>query len=577
MTSKSSMTQGQIRDFLHPGSYWLQRAEHSDLQGNLIRAAVLMRHGLEQEECGPAAELQYAWLLRRLGCIDASLRESRHVLAAHPARFTAFGLLALNYADTDRPKPALDAHMIYSQFVEMFPFASAAWDEEVNELDEWAYSVPREEMPRARMAYKLKKARACLEAGEPDIARELLWSLPEHLRRREECRMLEACLAPDKETCFTLLRPLCTGRPMKNADALLRCAQAELRFSRRRGAKRLMQAACLVKTPSQLGLLSDLCCRAGVAFIAKAALKAMLADCPTRPDALFDLCVFALKEGDYAEGKRLAYRLYLLDPEDPSVEKLWELSLCIGEMPPPEDGVLEQIQAQPFYGLRDRALETTCRTWLRTLEEAPGKPVLSYRKARIRMQYLMESVLTPPEVIAVARRAIKRGNHETAERLLRGYLLSGPGTWGLRHASQLLLLLQKPPYMALQQDNLRLYHPAPMNDRSESFMQRRIFDTLRILKKKLGKECLPYAMTVLAKLPRRSRNAFLGQYHRSVWVSAFAAQYALYRGLLMRPVDSMMLWPGRRKLWLQACRIIRKTLRGLKTEPASARGKEPLQ
>lgn len=574
MTSKSSMSQGQIRDFLHPGSYWLQRAEHSDLQGNLLRAAVLMRHGIGQEECGPAAELQYAWLLRRLGCIDASLRECRHVLSTHPSRFTAFGLMALNYTDTGRQKAAMDAHMIYSQFVEMFPFAVAPWDAEVGEMEEWIFSFPGEEMPHARAARKMKKAWDYLEEDDLPAAEALLRSLPRSRRQTAEGRLLEACLAPDGETCRRLLHSLQGSSLMKDPDALLRCAAAAGRFSRRRGARLLIRAACLAKTPAQLGRLSHLCFDMGVSHIAKSALKAALADCPTRPDALFNLCVFALKEGDYAAGRKLAYRLYLLDPEDPSVEKLWELSLRIGDLVPPDGELLEAIRRQPFYAMRDSVLENTCREWLRAVEENPDSNPLSPRKTRIRMQYLFERVLTPPETLNVIGRMMQRGKHQSAQSMLRGYMLSGPGSWGLRRASRLLLLMDKPPYMAMERDKLRLYHPHPMNTRSDAFLQRRIFGTLRILRKKLGKECLPYALETLNRLPRRYRSAFLGQ-ERFVWVSAFSAQYALYRGHLMRPADSIMLWPSRRKLWLKACRIIRKTLKGLKTEPASARGKEP--
>lgn len=571
MAGKSNLTQGQVREFLHPGSYWLQRAELSDLQGNLLRAAVLMRHGLAQEECGPGAELQYAWLLRRLGCIDASLRECRHVLSAHPSRFTAFGLMALNFTDTGKRMAALDAHMIYSQFVEMFPFAAAAWDAEVGEMDEWFFSVPREEMPRARASRKLKKAWQALEEDDLESAGELLYTLPRSRRGDAECRLLEACLAPDEQTCRELLYSLRGSGLMKTAEGLLHCAEAEGRFNRRRGARRLMQAACYAKTPVQLGLLSRLCSRMGVACIAKAALKAMLADCPTRPDALFDLCVFALKEGDYVQAKKLAYRLYLLDSEDPSVEKLWELTLRIGELLPPQGELLEEIRNQPFYGLRDKALEASLRAWLRESGEEPQKNGLTSREGRIRMQYLFDHVLTPPEIIDVIRQVIRRGSLETAERMLRDYLLSGPDSWGLRHASELLLLMAKPPFMAGQRGHLRLYQPQPLNTRSEGFLQRRIFGTLRILKRKLGKECLPYALAVLEKMPRRYRSAFLGQ-DRFVWVSAFAAQYALYRGRIMRPVDTVMLWPSRRKLWQKACRIIRKTLKGLKI---TAQGKEP--
>ena len=166
MSSKSNLTQGQIREFFHPGSYWLQRAEQCDLQGNMLRAAALMRHGLEQEECGPKAELQYAWLLRRLGCIHASLRECLHVLSVHPSQFTAYGLIGLNLADLGLRKPAVDANMIYSQFVDMFPFAAAEWDDEMTDIDQWMYAFPDGEMRRARSGHKLQKS--AMRSGPAD-------------------------------------------------------------------------------------------------------------------------------------------------------------------------------------------------------------------------------------------------------------------------------------------------------------------------------------------------------------------------------------------------------------------------
>lgn len=554
MPTKPTHPTDDIRSFQMPSGFWIQRAGQSVRQGNLPRAGALLRHALGQEE-NPQTGLEYAWLLRRVGCTEGSCRECLWQLARWPGLFGAYGLLALNLLDMGRKREAVDAYMIYSQYMQMFPGANFPWDDEVYDIEEDLLLIPGEERRYARSETLLKRAWAALDQGDRDMAQQLHDRLCRMQGHPTETLCLGASLSQDEEFCLLAARngaALCHG----NVRLLLRCAEAAGRFSRREAGRLLLRAACLVRNPDDLAKLCSLCRRFGMEWIAQGELQAALHESPARLDVLFQLCVFALARGDGDEVARLSRRLETLDPEDPAVEKLLRLARRMDQATP------EERLSQPFYYEPDPALTEDC---LKLVREKLGQPSpIMERADRMAWQYLLSGALEPAKGVELLYRLMPRPGLLTAP-LMNLFLLGQPGNYGVRRVGRMLCRFRKPPYMAHHQKRLQLVNPAGQI-RPAGFFLRKRQEMLLKVKRRFGPEALPVFLKTLDRLPRRQQVRFVVN-REGAWLPAFAAELARQNRQPLPVMHAYMLWPPRYREWRTARRYIRRAMEQLNTLP----------
>ena len=545
----------QIRPFQNPSSFWIQRAGQNARQGNLPRAAALLRHALE-EDAGAETGLQYAWILRQMGCLEGSRRECLWYLSALPGQFGVYGLLALNLLDLGQKRQAMDAYMVYSQYMQMFPDAQFPWDDEVYDIEDELFLLPGQERRCARGATLLRRAWRALDQGRREEAQALCDRLCRMQGRPTETLCLRAALSDDPEFALLAARngaALCRG----NVRLLLRCAEAAGRFSRREAGRMLLRAACLVRAPEDLARLCSLCRRLDMEWIARGELEAALEDSPARLDVVFQLCVFALSRGDAAETDRLSRQLEMLDPEDLAVEKLLRL-VRRAEKPTPEECL-----RQPFYYEPDPALTTECLAWARNRLAERRMPVRS-RSDRLKWQYLLDGAPEPGQALELLYGLMGRPGLMTAP-LMNLFLLGRPGSYGVHRAARMLSRFRRPPFMAHHQNRLQLVNPAGQT-RPAGFFLRKRQEILLKVKRSLGAEALPICLKVLDHLPRRQQLRFAVN-RESAWLPAFAAEWARMKHQPLPTLQVWLLWPPRLREFRTARRYVRQAMQQIETLP----------
>lgn len=551
MSKNHTTSKGQIRSFQMPSNFWVQRASQSDQQGKLTRAAALLRHAARQEDCSPEALQKYAWLLRRMGCIEGSNRECFSILASYPSRFSVYGLIALNLMDLGKKQQAVDAYVVYSQYVQMFPGREPPWDAELCDLEDQLFLIPSEEMQHARSRRLLDQAWRMLDDDNREQTKglfERIWQMKGH---SAESLCLAACLSEEKDFSRRAVRSV-SALAGNNVTLLIRCAQAAARYSRREAGWLLLKAACLVRKPEDLSLLCTVCRAHQLDGIAMAELKAAYRINPARLDVLYQLCVFALGNGDTEQAKNLGRRLETLDPEDLSVQRLLRH--------------LKQTDIQkinmPFYYQRDQELEQDCRQWLKEIT-APDRDTEVYsspltRENRHKLMYLLANVLEETEAIALLR-WMERRNFPSALSMVAWYMLHHSESRGLRKAARMLSKYINPPYMTQLKQRLQLLSPEKSPSRSKRFFHHNLFGLLRSLRNHHGKESLPFALKVLEKLPKKDRIRLAVNRDRA-WIPAFDAEFARRNQQPLPIMHYYMLHRPRMLEWRKARRVIRRAM-----------------
>lgn len=553
--------EGQVRSFQMPAYFWYRRAERSREEGQPVRALSLLRHAARQEPEEREWRLEYAWQLTRLACCEASNRECLDLLARWPAAFSAFGLLTLNMMALGRISECMDAYSIYTQFIRLHPSATPEWDEDVYEVEDFMFSMKKETEHFHRLNTLLRIASKRMYKGDYRRAEKLLVrsrQAPFYMPSLERESLIATYLfhIGRKKEALEAIHAVLHTNP-HSSTALLSMTTMLYRLNDPAWKPALLSAALHVRTPLQEAAV----CKAAELFhcgyIAVGMLRRTLKEQPTRLCSAYNLCVLSLRQGDLAEGVRLAHLLRELDPLDRQVEGLFRL---VQEWE--KSGAdAEEARRLCFYGLPDERLAAEdALEFFSRLTGQPGEFFSALKQdARLRGQFL-RMLHGHPELYQTLPALCAEMPEKDAQTLLRRLLLDEPESMEtVRLLSHLLECFGcQPPYLVRRTGHLTLFDPYAPEPEEPAFLQRMCFRRLREIHSVLGPQALPAALAVLFRLTKKERLAWAGD-PRHVWAAAFVTVYSQKHGQPVPRLDGTMLsFPERWKAYRRAVVSIRK-------------------
>lgn len=558
--------EGQVRSFQMPAYFWYRRAERSREEGQPVRALSLLRHAARQEPEEREWRLEYAWQLTRLACCEASNRECLDLLARWPAAFSAFGLLTLNMMALGRISECMDAYSIYTQFIRLHPSATPEWDEDVYEAEDLLFSSNREPKRFHRLESLLRMAGKCMLRGDVQRAGKLLVrsrTAPFYAPNPERECMIASYLfrTGQKEAALETLRAALRSG-VRSSSTLLSMALLLHQLDAPDWKPALLSAALHLKTPLEESEFCHVADHFHCGYVAVGLLRRTLKEQPTRLCSAYNLCVLSLRQGDLAEGVRLAHLLRELDPLDRQVEGLFRL---VQEWEKSGADAEEARQAGQerlcFYGLPDERLAAEdALEFFSRLTGQPGEFFSALKQdARLRGQFL-RMLHGHPELYQTLPALCAEMPEKDAQTLLRRLLLDEPESMEtVRLLSHLLECFDcQPPYLVRRTGHLTLFDPYAPEPEEPAFLQRMCFRRLREIRSVLGGAALPAALAVQFRLTEKERYAWAGD-RMHVWAAAFVTVYSQKHGKPVPRLDGTMLsFPERWKAYRRAVSSIRR-------------------
>ncbi len=553
--------EGQVRSFQMPAYFWYRRAERSREEGQPVRALSLLRHAAQEEPDEREWLLEYAWQLTRLSCYEASNRECLDLLARWPAAFSAFGLLTLNMMALGCTSECMDAYSIYTQFIRLHPSATPAWDEDVYEVEDFMFSMKKETEHFHRLNTLLRIASKRMYKGDYRRAEKLLVrsrQAPFYMPSLERESLIATYLfhIGRKKEALEAIHAVLHTNP-HSSTALLSMTTMLYRLNDPAWKPALLSAALHLKTPLEESEFCHVADHFHCGYVAVGLLRRTLKEQPTRLCSAYNLCVLSLRQGDLAEGVRLAHLLRELDPLDRQVEGLFRL---VQEWE--KSGAdAEEARRLCFYGLPDERLAAEdALEFFSRLTGQPGEFFSALKQdARLRGQFL-RMLHGHPELYQTLPALCAEMPEKDAQTLLRRLLLDEPESMEtVRLLSHLLECFGcQPPYLVRRTGHLTLFDPYAPEPEEPAFLQRMCFRRLREIHSVLGPQALPAALAVLFRLTKKERLAWAGD-PRHVWAAAFVTVYSQKHGQPVPRLDGTMLsFPERWKAYRRAVVSIRK-------------------
>lgn len=470
--------QNELMQF--PAEYWLKRADRLRKNGDRRRAAVLLRHAVRTHPESDSACMHYAFILRELGCFEASSREAFAAMAAVPSRSWMWGLIGLNMLSVGKRSAAMDALGLYLEGEGPSADHLPPWNDEAcctaDFLSESGTEPPKRRarlnglMRRAARRLqqrKLDEARCALERASSrpwparDPKRDLLWATYHLLTGNAlECAGFLASAAS-------------SGKPQILAAAAGLCGQlGEMTIAR----NLLLRAAIAAAAP---GDETAVCLASDELHLPRAAEGMLRRSLKRRADRFpvcYNLCVCLLRQGRWEEAVPFIHRCREIDPDDPSGEILFSLAARM------EGADAEQVRrmasACTYYGAFSQTELEACAAPV-TEAASAGPEALAARlreDARLRGRILQLAAMPLEWAGGLVSVTAEACGGRDAEAFLREVLLAPDASDAARSTAVSLLVQMgaQPPFPLWADGRFLLVDPTRPPDPEPTFLQRHI-------------------------------------------------------------------------------------------------------
>lgn len=538
-----STTQGRVVALEQTAKYWHRRALRHCRQGEMKRAAALLRHAVTLEPSSTDLRMEYARALRELGCFEGSNREAFEALAVKPGEYEPYRVIGRNMLSLGRQQEAADAFTHY--FQEAHTHADAlAYDDEYD-TDElyWEDVVQyRNRRGMARFEALLHIASQRLARGDakraaPALARAEAF-FPEDGRLHALYAMLWQASGQYPKALDHALKSV-QANP-GNVAAL--CGLAGIREGmghRGKAATALLAGICYSRFPHEEQLLCLTAMNMGFAPLVKALLARNRRRMPDRVPTLYNWAVLRLWEGEAGQAEAALSRCLDIDPEDVAARGLYRCVTGWQERGLTEDQVREQGACIPFYPLLPPHEE---QKRLERLAEALGEGVDGFAQRLLEQEDLRRTflyTLSLPQsplgrLLFLTAGRMAATDAERAERLLREALTQNAhGDEVQRYAIAALCGIgAKPPYVIWQDGRIVQVDPLAQPVREPSSLQKMLFWRLQRLQQLAGdSRVVAHAWGLLRRMSRRQRYSVALDVRRC-WREAMLRHFFQNRGIL---------------------------------------------
>lgn len=542
---------GQVVSLVKSPQYWLRRAEQHRKRGEHYRAAALLRHAVALDPASGDLRMEYAKALRDMSCFEASTREAFGALALEPTGFAPYQIIGRNMLSMGREQEAIDAFSHYLEQARELPgLLFSDDDDELFELEDLLDAPPRR--GKARLD-------ALIHIGSLRLARGDLAGAQRVLARAQQRSELDDCMhALGAMLCQAMEQPeralaharLSASQNPQNVPAL--CALASVRLQMRQrelASAALMKAALCCRYPHDEQLLCFTSCALGMPELALAMLRLSRHKNPVRLPTLHNYAVALLKQGQLSDALAYLHRCRDLDPQDLTVQSVFETAMSWSEQALPKGEVsknAEEISFYPFLSpeAMDRMLLSLGLEFGSGVEGVASRLHTDEAFYRQFLQILSISGDTLARLLYPIASVLEKDSPSTAERLLRDVLVqSAPSEDAKRYAlSALVALGVKPPYVIWQSGRILKVAPREETDVPASFLQRRLLRRIRATAARVrDARMIPHVLTLLSRMGYRLRYAFAADRGQR-WSIAMVRHFSLVHG--MTPPDPVINSPN---------------------------------
>ena len=465
--------------FQRPVSYWLRRAEKCGEQGDMRRAATLLRHAARIEPTSAEPLCLYAETLSELGCYEAGNREAFAALAKDPQRFSLYGLIAQNLSHIGFHQEAMDA---FSLFI----LSGRKSDDDFNLWDyDYEISERYDEHPRRRERLNglLNIAARRIAMGDWNGATRALTRAcqkPFHAPCAYRDVLLSTLMSHCGENALAKLS-LLMAMKHANGSAFIYCAAARA-FARLRPAQKALSRSALLRAMACVQTTHDeiIACEAfdlcGQRRMCASLLTSRLQAHPDCLSTCFNLATCYLKLGEAEKALPLAHLCRELDPDDLCAEALLGFAQELDGLSAAE--VAARSQTRPYYGM---LLADDLESRTRPLALAASENCAAFAQqladdALLRKRYLQ--LLNVPEsgLEPTLHAVCEQWSPEFAQTFLRELLMTAPGSAEVQLSAMrwLVCLGARPPFTVWQPGRMLSLDPTQPPHVEASFYQRQL-------------------------------------------------------------------------------------------------------